>query len=172
MLSRRNKEFVQIGVSFIPLPLVSIPANLYAVKSIPQGDFIFRLSIRSRGLPAICRKHGGAKNVPEMRIYRSRKGVFDLCVETKNRQRGRGNRAKSRQGEKAARPMVAIRCELWSHLYVARTRDKGVINAPVHYWILLNFVDSREPLTACIEFCKNEWSKGWELFFVEICRGI
>lgn len=45
MLSSRNKEFVQIGL-FHPLSaIVSILANLCAVKSIPQGDFIFRSAV-------------------------------------------------------------------------------------------------------------------------------
>lgn len=57
-----------------------------------------------------------SQDITEIRIYTSRERDFhDLHVETILRRMDKGegeNRVKSRKGEKAARPMVAIRCEL------------------------------------------------------------
>lgn len=170
MLSSRNKEFVQIGLFHPPSAIVSILANLCEpLKAFHKAILFFDPQSRiTRDLQEKTRwwNQGYIYNGNTYLYVEREKDFHDLHVETILRRiTDKGERGKSCEITERRKGGASNGGDkVWIMKPLVRGREPEIRASLTRPRSLLDSSEFRgfsvEPLTACIEFWKNEWEKG------------
>lgn len=170
MLSSRNKEFVQIGLFHPPSAIVSILANLCEpLKAFHKAILFFDPQSRiTRDLQEKTRwwNQGYIYN-GNTYLYVERKG-FSRSSRwnnfTKDHRQGGEGKIVWNHGKAKRRRVSNGGDKVWIMKPLVRGREPEIRASLTRPRSLLDSSEFRgfsvEPLTACIEFWKNEWEKG------------